>query len=191
MCYIKLNAVLDKKLIDICNEKILEYLLKTKKVCALLEGNLEQKPFENVIKMAAISVDKNGKEHYHQHRLQKHILRNFAKALVRIEDKIKKAKDFEELLELVNGKKIYGIGELAIYDTALRIGEYLGIEPDRIYLHAGTKAGVERLFERMGSKKQLRNREYIYKKELPEPFCSCRLTPSQLEDLFCEAVKWL
>src|SRR5258705_237880 len=38
-----------------------------------------------------------------------------------------------------------GLGELYLYDTALRIGAKLGVLPQAIYLHAGTRAGAKAL----------------------------------------------
>jgi hypothetical protein len=36
-----------------------------------------------------------------------------------------------------------GIGTLTASDTALRIGGFLKLQPDRVYLHAGTKDGAK------------------------------------------------
>jgi hypothetical protein len=40
---------------------------------------------------------------------------------------------------------IKGFGELAVYDCSLRVGSYLNLLPDKIYLHAGTRKGAEAL----------------------------------------------
>ena len=40
---------------------------------------------------------------------------------------------------------IHGIGDLTIYDTALRIGVNLGLWPTRVYLHSGTRVGARAL----------------------------------------------
>jgi hypothetical protein len=40
---------------------------------------------------------------------------------------------------------VTGIGELYVYDTALRIGAKLGVFPEKVYLHAGTRIGVRNL----------------------------------------------
>ena len=37
------------------------------------------------------------------------------------------------------------IGELAVYDTALRIGARFGLEPEKVYVHAGTRDGAHAL----------------------------------------------
>jgi hypothetical protein len=46
------------------------------------------------------------------------------------------------VLELVD---VPGIGELYVYDTALRIGAKLGVFPEKVYLHAGARIGVRNL----------------------------------------------
>jgi len=51
---------------------------------------------------------------------------------------------FEDLHDAIRGAigSIRGIGDLTVYDTAVRIGAHLGLEPQMVYLHAGTKAGA-------------------------------------------------
>jgi hypothetical protein len=38
-----------------------------------------------------------------------------------------------------------GLGSLYAYDTARRLGAKLGVEPQRVYLHAGTRKGAKAL----------------------------------------------
>ncbi len=54
---------------------------------------------------------------------------------------------FEELHQLVADctKHIDRFGVLARYDISLRIGANLGIWPEIVYLHAGTKKGCKKL----------------------------------------------
>jgi len=54
------------------------------------------------------------------------------------------AADFAGLHSLIDVviRPISGIGELAVYDIALRIGAYRGLRPSEVYLHAGTREGV-------------------------------------------------
>ena len=56
-------------------------------------------------------------------------------------------RDFRQLFELVRDliEPIPGIGELMVYDTALRIGAKLNLKPMRVYLHAGARAGARAL----------------------------------------------
>ena len=37
------------------------------------------------------------------------------------------------------------MGELVVYDTALRIGARFGLEPEKVYVHRGTREGVRKL----------------------------------------------
>ena len=62
-------------------------------------------------------------------------------------ERLRCASSFDELLSLVESciGDVKGIGELTIYDTALRIGAKLHLEPDRVYLHRGTREGARRL----------------------------------------------
>lgn len=53
------------------------------------------------------------------------------------------------------------IGELAVYDISCRIGASLGLSPDCVYLHAGTREG-ERDFGLRGAS--------VRKADLPEAF---------------------
>lgn len=91
---------------------------------------------------------------------------------------IQRAKNFDELHELVlqAGKGLERIGPLAIYDTALRLGAYLGFRPQHVYLHCGTRAGARVLGLRGRAKK-------LQMEELPEEFR--RLRPEQVEDCLC------
>jgi hypothetical protein len=49
-----------------------------------------------------------------------------------------------ELVEKIIGS-IHGIGELAIYDTAVRIGARFGVEAEDAYMHRGTRDGAKAL----------------------------------------------
>lgn len=40
---------------------------------------------------------------------------------------------------------MHGIGDLAVYDTALRIGWSIGLKPDELFLQAGARKGARRL----------------------------------------------
>ena len=85
-------------------------------------------------------------------------------------------RDFGSLLSFVDSaiRPIRKIGELAVYDTAHRIGAKNGIVPDRIYLHAGTRLGAAALGLRGKS---------IAVDELPPAFH--RLTAAECEDCLC------
>ena len=88
-------------------------------------------------------------------------------------------RDFRQLFELVRDliEPIPGIGELMIYDTALRIGAKLNLKPMRVYLHAGARAGARALdYENRG-------RDFVHLEDLPEPLR--QLEPHEIEDCLC------
>ncbi len=85
---------------------------------------------------------------------------------------------FEELLERVETLigAIEGVGRLMVYDTSLRIGARVGVEPDRVYLHAGTREGARALG-------LATDRGFLFMEELPLQLR--RLKPREVEDLLC------
>ena len=88
---------------------------------------------------------------------------------------LQEADTFDELFHTVSVliRPITKVGELAVYDTALRIGARLNLEPVEVYVHAGTRAGAVALgFDR--------RRERIQMDELPPAFK--RLRPREAED---------
>ena len=68
---------------------------------------------------------------------------------------------------------------MACYDVAIRIGSYLGLHPELVYLHAGTRKGLKNLMK--GKVKD----NFIKKEDLPEPFKSSDLTCHEIEDILC------
>ena len=74
------------------------------------------------------------------------------------------------------GALIRGIGELAVYDTALRIGAKLDLLPTQVYLHRGTRDGAAeiRIDPRCPS---------ITVAELASAFAV--LEPHEIEDCLC------
>lgn len=99
----------------------------------------------DAINYAAKARDLSGRKHPHQYRIPNPTLDNFAKKLQTRKAIIEAVRDFDQLIAEVEKAKIHGIGGLAVYDTALRIGTYLDIHPTQVYLHQGTKVGAEKL----------------------------------------------
>jgi hypothetical protein len=137
-----------------------------------------QPTLRDAIIKAALSVDHLGKKHPHQYRLKREDLQNFGNALVQNAERIENAINFEEIISYVRSCKIYGIGELAIYDTAVRIGAFLDIWPDRIYLHAGAKVGALAVNPNISA-------DVITKNDLPLAFQAEDLSCYELEDILC------
>jgi hypothetical protein len=138
-----------------------------------------QDSLENAIYYAATATDDKGKRHGHQRRLKRVDLIKYADNLFeRIED-IKKVKTFDRLYEVASECANKGIGSLAIYDTAHRIGRYLRIMPDKIYLHAGTRAGAKKLLG------QLKGKTFLTKNDLPAEFQIGDIDAEEIEDILC------
>ena len=79
------------------------------------------------------------------------------------------------LYAIVDDAGIKGIRALTIYDTPIRIGAFVKLQPERVYLHAGTKEGAKAL--------GFYSRETLAVSELPKMFS--RLTPAEIEDCLC------
>ncbi len=128
--------------------------------------------------LARIGIGKKSKRLDHQRRIPPDILRNWASALVRREGLIHSCRSFEALHDLLDreSRRFWKNAELTVYDTALRIGAYLGLEPEQVYLHAGTREGARA----MGVD---RGRRTIRPRELPKAFW--RLKPHEIEDCLC------
>ena len=63
-----------------------------------------------------------------------------------------------------------------IYDTAHRIGAFLGLEPEHVYVHAGTTVGAKAL-----GLKSIDG--WVAMDDLPEVFR--KLKPYEVEDFLC------
>lgn len=141
--------------------------------CASLEV------IDDVIFNAALSLDHLGRKNGHQRRLRRIDLEKFAINIIDKKEELYTLKKFSDLLVYIEGCKVKGIGELACYDTAYRIGAKLKIHPDKIYLHAGTRIGAERLLN-----KKIREKS-ISRDLLPFPFQDENLTNAEIEDILC------
>jgi hypothetical protein len=89
---------------------------------------------------------KNLEIHRHQYHVGKERLQDVAEKLLPLAAEIEgfRKKPFDELHNFISCNRIKGFGELAIYDTALRLGAHFNREeclPKDVYLHAGAKKG--------------------------------------------------
>lgn len=139
---------------------------------------VNQPTLHRAIIQAALSVDHLDKKHPHQYRLKREYLQNFGNNLVQHIESIESAENFEVLITKIRSYRVYGIGELAVYDTAVRIGAFLDIWPNRIYLHAGAKIGALALNANISS-------DIISKNDLPPEFRIPDLSCYELEDILC------
>ena len=128
----------------------------------------------DAVRAAALSERADGKRHRHQCRIPGNALRRAADALV--EPGLPKFRTFHDLHQEIHARigGIHRIGELAVYDIACRIGAFLGLRPECVYLHAGTRKGARALDLRGAS---------VPMRALPLALRS--LTPSEVEDCLC------
>ncbi len=101
----------------------------------------------SAVERAALATNCEGKRYAHQRRIKRAALEAARRGMLNNLGQIRRARDFEQLFSILQAllEPIYGIGELYIYDTALRIGAKLGFLPARVYLHAGTRVGARAL----------------------------------------------
>jgi hypothetical protein len=115
----------------------------------------------------------DGKRHPHQRRIPGHALQHAADVLTA---NLRAAATFHDLHEAVRTTigHLHHIGELAVYDLTDRIGAYLGLEPDRVYLHAAAREGARALGIRGTA---------VPKSAFPRAFR--QLSPGEIETCIC------
>jgi len=162
---------------------IIKKYIREYRPCAQDELNWfqQQSTLREAVNYAARSIDNRKKRYSHQRRLKKVSLEQAQQILLTDIQSIEQARDFDALFELVDRilKPVNGIGELYVYDTALRIGSKKGIYPTKIYLHAGTRVGAKALgFD--GKAETLEKSALLVKYPEFHP-----LEPHEIEDVLC------
>jgi hypothetical protein len=132
--------------------------------------------WEALLDTVGAARDMRGRRHSHQRRLARVAMAAARRALASAG--LRSATSFADLIAAVQDAigGIQGIGELMVYDTALRLGAFLGLEPDLVYLHSGTRQGAKAL----GLDHR---RPALAMRELPAVLRSLR--PREVEDLLC------
>lgn len=115
---------------------------------------------------------------FHQRRIHRAAIEQGSDALIRDRGAIAGCLSFFEILQTVGQalSPIFGLGELYLYDTAQRIGAFLGLFPQRVHLHAGVRKGAKTLG-------LVCARPSIGKEEFPEALQA--LPPHEIEDFLC------
>lgn len=143
-----------------------------------LEWFADQPTLQAAIRNAALAVNSRRKRYSHQCRLKRIALQRALSVLLEEASAMKRAGDFDGLFSLIDGalQPIPGLGELYVYDTALRIGSKLNLFPEKVYLHAGARSGARAL--------GLNARAQVLEiKDLPSEFQV--LKPHEIEDVLC------
>jgi hypothetical protein len=138
---------------------------------------LDQENLKDAIEAAARAVDDYGKIHFHQRRVAKVDLMAFADKLMSLESEFANAKSFDEIYAIVKKTNQTGINEITVFDTAFRIGSYLNLFPDKIYLTSGTRIGAEHLLGKLDDKNTLLPTDF------PSPFQRKDLSIADIEDI--------
>ena len=126
--------------------------------------------------------DKNDGKYPHQRHITKDTLNEYKQNLLEIENEFKKCVNFDEIYELFKKHRIYGIGDLTIYDVALRVSQNYGIYPDKLYLHAGTRVGAFKA----GLIPKYSRKHVLSPADFPEEFDWLRgVEPYLIEDFLC------
>jgi hypothetical protein len=138
---------------------------------------------DEALRRAVRSKRPNGKMHNHQSKV--------SLALPKYERTLKyvvlpninkiEGKSFDYLHKVLWKCRTTGIGPMTVYDVAVRFGAYLSLEPDRIYVHAGTLAGLKALGIRIfPGDSEIRT---VAMKSLPYLLRNRR--PDDVEDFLC------
>ncbi len=137
----------------------------------------KQPSLAKAIHFAAMSIDGDGKRHSHQRRLSPQVLTTAKRTLEPAASILRRCRSFAQLHDVVYTKigMIRGIGPLTVYDIASRVGGHLGLEPEVVYLHAGTSKGARAL--------GLDGAETLAPEALPAAFHLLR--PREMEDCLC------
>jgi hypothetical protein len=132
--------------------------------------------FEEAVTRACRCRNELGKKHNHQSKVRDPVLMAWCKEICGniIPSQII---DFDHLFDSLNLIRIWGIGPVTHYDVATRIGAWMKLEPEQLYLHAGVLDGWKLLYGNG------RWPERIHRRSWPE---ALRVLPAdQVEDLLC------
>jgi hypothetical protein len=134
--------------------------------------------FELALHHAAYAINQRNKRFGHQCRITRAALAASAALIGAASAKLRACASFEELHDCLKNSvgAVRGIGELYLYDTALRLGANIGLSPNKVYMHTGTRLGARALGLDI-------SRPAIPVREFPPVLQS--LSASELEDFLC------
>ena len=143
-----------------------------------LESFRRAKSLREAIQHAGMAINFDSDKFPHQWRLSDSALQKATTELTKVIHKIKVCRKFQDLIGLVQSTAgaVKGIGELYVYDTSLRIGAHLGVYPDEVYLHRGTRVGATAL-------RLIVDRPSIPVNEFPRELR--QLEPHEIEGVLC------
>ena len=155
--------------------------------------------FATAVRRAVEARDAVGKHHNHQSKVDITARRKFGAKIIKRRKEIERLVQwskanpvksgldgyscFDAIHDLLDEIKPRGIGPVTVYDVATRVGAYLGIEPESVYLHAGVKQGIKALEEKgimdSGTSRLPRVPMYLF----PPPWDEMKA--DDVEDMLC------
>lgn len=121
------------------------------------------------IERACDSRGANGKMFNHQSKVTQLARDDYAAQLkqkINYRYLARKVETFEDIYKLCDkvGRRVEGIGPVTIYDVTCRLAEYMELEPESLYFHAGVAEGLKAMGVDLP-----RGKDFIPRDELP-PF---------------------
>lgn len=107
---------------------------------AVVDYCREAKSNYQAVMRACISRDATGKMHNHQSKVREDARLELGRLILACNN-VRRIRDFDKLHDHIEAIKPWGIGPVTVYDVAVRIGAYTGVEPQSLYLHAGVLEG--------------------------------------------------
>lgn len=139
----------------------------------------EAEDLVEAVERAVLSRRPNGKMHNHQSKVKQDDRLRFGYRIIRKLENDGPPDGFDELYDWLGECKVKGIGPVTHYDVATRVGAYLGLQPLRLYLHAGVLEGWKALD--LPVEKRWGGRVPVG--EWPKPLQA--LPADEVEDLLC------
>jgi len=133
--------------------------------------------FEEAVWRACYSRNELNKKHNHQSKVKNEVLMKWCDVIV-ARTEPRNIVSFDQLFDHLELLLIKGIGPVTHYDVATRIGAYLKLEPEQLYLHAGVLDGWK-LLHKYNEKWPFRIRRIYWPRALQV------LPADQVEDLLC------
>lgn len=144
------------------------------------------------VRRAVEARDANGKHHNHQSKVNIDARRLFGRRIIRAAQAGRiPLDDFDDMHDWMDDHKPVGIGPVTVYDVAVRVAAFVGIEPKSVYMHAGVRQGFKALaqaLDRQGYPKadwylrHLRD-DKVKVNNFPRPLDSMKA--DDVEDILC------
>lgn len=147
--------------------------------------------FPTAVRRAVEARDAGGKHHNHQSKVDITARRKFGAKIIKAADRGSlDLIDFDNMYDRLDHIKPFGIGPVTVYDVAVRIAAFLGIEPHSVYLHAGVRQGFKRLVEAMARQGKAKRADFIITRrdKVPLswfPFPLNGMKADDVEDILC------